>query len=520
MTAVFRVDASSQMGSGHFMRCLALAQELKSQGASVFFLSSDLNEDLQKRLASENFSVTITHFSEPGSLEDARQTLEFASLKGSDWIVLDGYHFKHDYQKCLKQSAIKLLTIDDFGHASEYCSDLVLNQNAYAKDGYYTKRAPTTRLLLGPSYILFRNEFLNHISQKKMIQKIGSNILLTFGGSDQKNCTGKVIQALGKIKNRKLKVVAIVGALYADFENLKKLAENSPHEVTIVKNTSEMPKYMSVADLAYSAGGSTCYELGLMGVPFMMMATTKDEDTTINALVQRGVGQNLGLTENVTDQQIIDLLENLMADQDKRAHMSAQGQNLIDGLGRQRVFAAMRDLTMGKLTTARLTLEPFDQKFLTEKYVSWLNDPEVVRYSEQRHRKHTMKSCLDFFQSFRGSPNLFWAITLNENQSEHIGNITASVDIPNGVADVGILMGEKKYWGKGYGLEAWNAVMEFLFQKKEIQKITAGAMSTNLGMRSIMKRSGMVDDGVQKGHFLVDGQPVDAVYAVRLRPHN
>ncbi|HXC40619.1 MAG TPA: GNAT family N-acetyltransferase [Burkholderiales bacterium] len=160
------------------------------------------------------------------------------------------------------------------------------------------------------------------------------------------------------------------------------------------------------------------------------------------------------------------------------------------------------------IETPRLRIEPFRQEHLTARYVAWLNDPEVVRFSEQRHRAHTLESCREYWQSFAGTPHFFWAMVAKEASLGHIGNMNAYVDAPNGVADVGILIGERTSWGRGYGLEAWTAVCRFLLGSG-LRKITAGTLATNTGMLTIMDRAGMVEDGRRALQCLWEGSPVD-----------
>jgi ribosomal-protein-alanine N-acetyltransferase len=171
------------------------------------------------------------------------------------------------------------------------------------------------------------------------------------------------------------------------------------------------------------------------------------------------------------------------------------------------------------IATSRLRVVPFSEGHLTERYVAWLNDPEVVRYSEQRHCQHTMESCREFVTSFRDSPNLLWAIEFSEMAGLHVGNIAAYVDGPNSIADVTILIGEKSVWGKGIGQEAWDAVCQYLLDTLLIRKVTAGTLAANHGMLSIMRRACMLDDGRRTAHYLLDGNPVDLVYAALFRRH-
>ena len=140
--------------------------------------------------------------------------------------------------------------------------------------------------------------------------------------------------------------------------------------------------------------------------------------------------------------------------------------------------------------------------------VGWLNDPEVVKYSEQRHKKHTVESQLDYWKSpATVEPNLVRIISLQENYA--IGSISATIDQHNNIANVGILIGDKSKWGKGFGYEAWECFCNYLFFEKQIRKIEAGCMSINGAMNRICQKFGMWPEGVRKGHFLVDGKSVD-----------
>lgn len=164
------------------------------------------------------------------------------------------------------------------------------------------------------------------------------------------------------------------------------------------------------------------------------------------------------------------------------------------------------------IKTARLRLVPFQERHLSEQYLSWLNDRELMRYSEQRHQRHSLASCRDYWQSFINTPNYFWAIEETESGLDHIGNINAYVNEPNRVADIGILIGEKTAHHRGYALEAWLGVCRYLFEHVKIRKISAGTLAANVAMRSVMARAGMVADGVRKRHYLVDGTETDLIH--------
>lgn len=168
-----------------------------------------------------------------------------------------------------------------------------------------------------------------------------------------------------------------------------------------------------------------------------------------------------------------------------------------------------------ELRTPLLVLAPFGPEHLGQRYVSWLNDPEVVRHSEQRHRAHSLESCRAYVESFTGSPSGLWAMLTR--QGAHVGNVTAAVDAPNAVAELGILIGERAHWGRGLATQAWAALADHLFRERGLRKIVAGAMAENTGMLRVADKLGMAPDGRRARHFLLDGREVDAVYFALFR---
>lgn len=169
------------------------------------------------------------------------------------------------------------------------------------------------------------------------------------------------------------------------------------------------------------------------------------------------------------------------------------------------------------IETRRLILEPFSEKYLTQRYVSWLNDPEVVRFSQQRWIEHRLDSCREYMNSFEGTPNYFWAVVSHAAEDGHIGTMTSYIDLQNGIADIGILIGEKRLWGKGYGLEAFLAAAGFLFRDGGIRKVTAGTVAANKGMLKIMERAEMKQDGRRFRQVLCEGREEDLVFGAFFR---
>ena len=144
-------------------------------------------------------------------------------------------------------------------------------------------------------------------------------------------------------------------------------------------------------------------------------------------------------------------------------------------------------------------------------FAEWLNDPEVVKFSEQRHKKHTVLSQRDYWMSKATTePDIYYVIDYATN-NRPIGSISATIDLNNQIANVGIIIGDKSVWGNGYGYEAWECFCNYLFIEKKIRKVEAGSMSSNKSMRRICERFFMQLEGTQRGHFLIDAMPSDLV---------
>jgi RimJ/RimL family protein N-acetyltransferase len=171
------------------------------------------------------------------------------------------------------------------------------------------------------------------------------------------------------------------------------------------------------------------------------------------------------------------------------------------------------------LQGARVRLRPFTAADISDAYVGWLNDPAVVRYSNQRFIRHTRASCASYFESFEGSANLFVSLRVAQPGEPEVavGTLTAYRSLPHGTADVGILLGERAVWGQGIGLEAWQLLTDWLLTTPGLRKVTAGTLSCNRSMLAVAERSGMQREGIRRAQEIVDGVPADIVQFARFR---
>jgi len=151
---------------------------------------------------------------------------------------------------------------------------------------------------------------------------------------------------------------------------------------------------------------------------------------------------------------------------------------------------------------------------ITEQHVAWLNDPEVVRHSNQHFVHHTQDSSLRYLQSFEGSANLYTSVRLAADDRA-IGTLTAYRNLHHGTADIGILMGDRSCWGQGLGQEAFQLLADWLALQPGARKLTCGMLASNHGMLKIAQRAGFTREAVRVAQELVDGQPTDIVLFAR-----
>lgn len=159
-------------------------------------------------------------------------------------------------------------------------------------------------------------------------------------------------------------------------------------------------------------------------------------------------------------------------------------------------------------------LRAFEPRDLTEAYVDWLNDPEAVRYSNLRFRRHTRASCERELAELAGGPHRLYSLRLQADDRA-IGTMTVRRSPPHGTAEVELLIGDTSVWGQGHGRDAWRTMTEWLAGQPGVRKITAGMPEGHQRMRRLAERSGMQLEAVRRAHEVVDGRPQDFLHYAR-----
>ena len=194
------------------MRCLALAQEWRSSGAAVQFMMQGSSPGVANRLRKEGMAVRDVG-AERGSVADCEETARYASSFGSQWIIVDGYHFMPAYHSALKRAGYSVVHIDDGMHQGRYYADIVLDQNICAGGKQYADREPYTRLLLGTQYAMLRQEFTQPDERDRDIPEVARKTLVTLGGADQQNVTLNIVSVLEGLYLDNTEIMVVAGSI-------------------------------------------------------------------------------------------------------------------------------------------------------------------------------------------------------------------------------------------------------------------------------------------------------------------
>ena len=309
----FRVDASLEIGTGHVMRCLTLADALRDKNAEVFFLCRPHTGHLIATVRAKGYTTFVLR--DPSSNSDSDSKLKHASWLGStqlddvaecvevikhnkvDLIIVDHYSLDHRWETQLRSKTERLMVIDDLADREHDC-DLLLDQNLgrLARD-YDDLVSSSTTLFIGPQFALLRPEFA--LLRPQSLARKTSNpqlkqLLITMGGVDKDNVTGQVLDAL-KVCGlpASLNVTVIVGAHCPWVEEVQSQSTQMPWQTQVLINADNMAMLMADSDIAIGAAGSTSWERCCLGLPTFQIALSQNQEPIANALSVAGAALTL-----------------------------------------------------------------------------------------------------------------------------------------------------------------------------------------------------------------------------------
>lgn len=350
MKIIFRADANANIGQGHVMRCLSIADSFKEAGHFCMFVCADeIGVSMAENRGYETFYLKSDYSK---TMEEIPKLTKIIEKEKPDVIIMDGYFFSNEYFKSVKnicresieENKCLSVYLDDV-YSFAYDVDLVINYNVYAsKERYealYSKEISKPFFVLGPKYAPLRSEFAKESKdvKEKQIPDTAKNVMISVGGADPLHLAIDFVRYI--VKDEELKDVQfkfVLGKMEKDIEEIKRIAA-STNNITVNVNVPNMKEMIEKADVAVSAAGSTQYEICACKTPCICfsMADNQVEGAKkfdeIGAFIYASDARdNKSFSEN-----LFKMIKDLSKDKDKRKAMSDISGKLVDGLGAGRI---------------------------------------------------------------------------------------------------------------------------------------------------------------------------------------
>jgi UDP-2,4-diacetamido-2,4,6-trideoxy-beta-L-altropyranose hydrolase len=336
MDVLFRSDASVDIGFGHLMRSVALAECLQSHGGRVRFL---LREEAGARRVLQQARMPVTWLRSSASLDEVEEAVRQAA---EPWVVIDSYEQPQRQCEAARRAGARVLVMDDLGGLGVEAQWLV-NPNLDAEPSWYPD-ANGAHLLLGAAYAMVRRELLAGPRMRQPAAGPVRRILVTLGGSERRNRTALVLNGLNALPaevRRRLSVDVVLGPGFRHQAQIEALAKSVGYDCAVHRDVVQMSALYARADLAITAAGSTVYETAFLGIPSLTLTLSANQARNASAFSRQGVAVSLGDAETLAPSMIAHHVAALMRDSEQRTAMSARGRLLIDGQGVERIRGAM-----------------------------------------------------------------------------------------------------------------------------------------------------------------------------------
>ncbi len=406
---LIRADASIQIGTGHVMRCLTLADELRGGGAEAVFVCREFDGNLCGYIEEKGYIVHRLPVSNEqkhnieGNLKhaawlgadwqtDARQVEEIIKDLDTppDWLVVDHYAIDERWGRYLRSYCKKIMVIDDIADCVHDC-DLLLDQNFYENlESRYDGLVPSgCKKLLGPKYALLRSEFRE--ARKNLRKRDGhvKRIMIFFGGSDPTNETTKALEAIRMLNRPDIAVDVVVGSANPYRKIIEQIASDLP-DCTCHFKVEDMAALMTRADLAVSAGGTTVWERCALALPSLVTTVAENQEKTVSDMAESGYLLFLGRSEEVSVDSLYHALEIALQSPWLLISFARKTRFFVDGRGAKRIAQEVMPLD---ITLRMATLDDCEAIF------RWRNAEETLRYifnskpiSLDEHRRWFMES--------------------------------------------------------------------------------------------------------------------------------
>jgi spore coat polysaccharide biosynthesis predicted glycosyltransferase SpsG len=347
--AILRADGSSTLGMGHIMRCLALAVGLKASDIEPVFVTRKLGVPVAQVVRDKGYSAYEIQ-EDSTAAEDARLTKEIAVNLGAKFIFTDVCHNETQakpneltgYHQALAQDFFTLAMTGDQD------IDLPVDIVIYPYIGGGGPKIPAsekqTVVLVGPSYFMFRPEFIEAAQSTPDILEKGSRVMVSVGGADEHHTTSKIVKALCSLTDQDLSVRIVIGTAYTDRlrNEINGLLNGLQGAFEILESSTNMAASMQWADISVTGDGLIKYEAAIIGTPCLTLSRPESAMSLNRAFEKTGSSILLGDGTLIDTDQLAAEIKRVLNDQELRASMSNKGRALVDGKGVDRIISAIK----------------------------------------------------------------------------------------------------------------------------------------------------------------------------------
>jgi UDP-2,4-diacetamido-2,4,6-trideoxy-beta-L-altropyranose hydrolase len=335
---LFRADGNEQIGMGHIMRCLTIADAFQRKGNECLFVLAD--ESVKAIVEKRGFQTIVLHTDFRELESELEKIIPVIQSVDTEWIFVDSYYVSSAYFESLRECC-KVAYMDDLAMFA-YPVDVLINYNVYApdigyKEFYQKEHVNFPKAILGINYAPLRDEFRS-TSFREQNQKC-KRVFLSTGGADPIHLALDFVNyIIAELSENEFEFHVILGAMNPDKDKINQLAAQCD-SLIIHQNVENMVELMTSCDIAVSAAGSTLYELCACGIPTITYVLADNQILGAEAFQERNLMVNLGdARENKhLPEQIDKAIRELNMDFEGRKSMSRRMRNMVDGFGADRI---------------------------------------------------------------------------------------------------------------------------------------------------------------------------------------
>jgi len=327
---LFRLDADSQIGTGHLMRCLAIADTLAAQGERCGFLCRPLDPAL----------LTLLSAHQHWPINDDEEALATLAQLKPRWLILDHYGLDIRFEQAAAARVPRILVLDDLADRPHQASALLDQGPLRHSADYRPLINDDCRLLLGADYALLRPIYRQLRKSHCQAFKRG---FISFGGADPAHAslqTLTTLHAAGLIQHYQWTLLA--GAANPDHDRLEQLIHQHRWPVTLLRHSDAVAQLLASHDFAIGAAGGMTWERCCIGIPTLSIPIAENQQFNDAVIGHYQLGERLTLEQLASPRHVSAALAALHQDADTYRQ---RGQALLDGLGLERVATLLRTIS-------------------------------------------------------------------------------------------------------------------------------------------------------------------------------